>query len=108
MAITSLVRLFLLTENLDYLSRAETALQSFSTVLQKAPRACPSLLQALDWFTHPVLIRTSTDYLSDVQNQRLSTAMVRIEDELPAGAIALVCKGLTCLKAATDMAMMRQ
>ncbi|MGB3671089.1 MAG: hypothetical protein WBG63_11805 [Phormidesmis sp.] len=47
-AIASLVRLFLLTENLDYFTQAEAALVSFSHAIAKAPRACPSLLSALD------------------------------------------------------------
>ncbi len=107
-AIASLVRLFLLTENLDYFSQAETALKSFSGILQKAPRACPSLLSALDWFTHPVLIRISTHQLAQVANQPLPTAVMRTEDSLPEGAIALVCKGLKCLKPTTDITMLHQ
>ncbi|WP_121969641.1 thioredoxin domain-containing protein [Leptolyngbya sp. BC1307] len=105
-AIASLMRLFLLTENQDYLSRAETALQSFSTVLQKVPRACPSLLSALDWFTHPMLIRTTTDQIPELMNQMLPTAVLQIE-ELPEGAIALVCHGLSCQAPATDIAMLQ-
>ena len=49
-AIANLVRLALLTENLEYLDRAEQGLQAFSSVLQKSPQACPSLFIALDWF----------------------------------------------------------
>ncbi len=107
-AVTSLIRLFLLTEELDYFSRAETALKSFSAVLQKAPRACPSLLSALDWFTHPTLIRTSADQLQAIADLPLATAVLRIDDNLPAGAVGMVCEGLLCRKPATDTAMMRQ
>ena len=106
-AIASLVRLFLLTENLDYFSQAETALKSFSTVLQKAPRACPSLLGALDWFTHPTLIRTSAEQLQQLKDMPLPTAMLKIDANLPVRAIAMVCEGLLCRKPATDEAMMR-
>ena len=106
-AIASLVRLFLLTENLDYFSQAETALKSFSTVLQKAPRACPSLLGALDWFTHPTLIRTSAEQLQQLKDMPLPTAMLKIDPNLPAGAIGMVCEGLLCRKPATNEAMMR-
>ena len=49
-AIANLVRLALLTENLEYLNRAEQGLQAFSSVLHKSPQACPSLFIALDWF----------------------------------------------------------
>ena len=106
-AIASLVRLFLLTENQDYLSRAETALQSFSTVLQKVPRACPSLFSALDWFTHPTLIRTTADQIPELMDQLLPTAVLQIE-ELPEGAIALVCQGLSCQAPATNVAMLQK
>lgn len=107
-AVTSLVRLFLLSENQDYLSRAETTLQSFSTVLQKVPRACPTLLSGLDWFTHPVLIRTTADQIPDLLSRLLPTAVIQIEEHLPDGAIALVCQGLSCQAPATDIAMMQR
>ncbi len=107
-AIASLVRLFLLTENLDYFSQAEAALKSFSTVLEKAPQACPSLLGALDWFTHPTLIRTSAEQLQQIKDVPLPTAMLKIDPNLPARAIGMVCEGLLCRKPATDEAMMRE
>ena len=107
-AAASLVRLFLLTEDLTYLDQAETALTSFSTVLHKAPRACPSLLQAFDWFTHPILIRTTAKHLKAVISQPVPTAVLKVEERLPEGAIALVCQGLKCLPAATSKAMLRQ
>ena len=107
-AIASLVRLFLLTENQDYLSRAETALQSFSTVLQKVPWSCPSLLSALNWFTHPVLIRTSAQQLSELSKQLLPTAVLKLEPNLPAKAVALVCRGLSCQAPATSVGMMKR
>lgn len=107
-AIASLVRLFLLTENLDYFSQAETALKSFSTVLEKAPQACPSLLGALDWFTHPTLIRTSAEQLQQIKDVPLPTAMLKVDPNLPARAIGMVCEGLLCRKPATDEAMMRE
>jgi uncharacterized protein YyaL (SSP411 family) len=57
-AIANLVRLALLTEDLSYLNRAEQALQAFSSVMHKAPQACPSLFTALDWYRYCTLIRT--------------------------------------------------
>ena len=106
-AIASLIRLFLLTENLDYLSQAETALESFSTVLQKAPRACPSLLSALDWFMHPTLVRTSAEQLPDIKSWPLPTAVLRLDADLPAGVVGMVCEGLLCRKPATTVEMMQ-
>ncbi|MEL6552484.1 MAG: DUF255 domain-containing protein [Cyanobacteria bacterium J06621_11] len=106
-AIASLVRLFLLTENLDHFTQAETALNSFSQVLEKAPRACPSLLSALDWFMHPTLIRIIKDTLDELAQMRLPTAVIRLEETLPDNSVALVCKGLSCQKPATSVEMMR-
>ncbi len=107
-AIASLVRLFLLTENLDYFSRAETALKSFSSVLQKAPRACPSLLGALAWFTHPTLIRTSAEQLQHIKDLPMPTAVIKVDDHLPAGAVGMICAGLLCRKPATHTAMIKE
>lgn len=112
--IASLVRLFLLTENLDYLDRAETALQSFATVLERAPRACPRLLSPLDWFTHPTLIRTTAEQMPLLLNCALPTTIIKLEEAMSQSnliepnqkVIALVCKGLSCKKSATDKAMM--
>ena len=113
-AIASLVRLFLLTEDQTYLDRAETGLQAFSTVLEKAPRACPSLLSALDWFTHPTLIRTTAEPLKALMKQPLPTAIIKLETAMPQSnlvqpgetVIALVCQGLACKKPATSFEMM--
>ena len=93
-------------ENLDYFTQAEKTLQAFSTVIEKAPRACPSLLSGLDWFIHPTLIRTSAEQLDYLSQQRLPTAVVRAEDSLPSGTVGLVCKGLSCQQPATSIDMM--
>ena len=106
-AIANLIRLFLLTENLDYLSHAEAALKSFSTMLQKAPRACPSLLNALDWFIHPTLIRTTAEQMPQLQAWPLQTAVIKLEPTLPEGTVGMVCEGLLCRKPAADIAMMK-
>ncbi len=47
-AIANLLRLSRLTENLEYLDRAEKALQSFSTILEQSPTACPSLFKVMN------------------------------------------------------------
>ncbi|MEO0456838.1 MAG: thioredoxin domain-containing protein [Cyanobacteria bacterium P01_A01_bin.114] len=99
-AACNLVRLFLLTEDLTYLDRAEATLKSFSVVMDKATRACPSLFQALDWFRHATLIRTSAEQIPSVLRQHLPTAVVKLEPKLPEGAVGLVCQGLSCLEPA--------
>ena len=95
-AIANLVRLALRTEDLSYLDRAEQALQAFSGVMGTAPQSCPSLFLALDWYHHPVLVRSQLDRLATLQNRYLPTTLYAVESELPTGAIGLVCQGLSC------------
>ncbi|MEG4067747.1 thioredoxin domain-containing protein [Microcoleus sp. Pol11C2] len=95
-AIGSLVRLALLGPNLEYLDRAEQGLQAFSSIVQDAPQACPSLLSAIDWYQHSTLIRTSPDQISGLISQYYPTAVCQIEADLPEGVIGLVCECLTC------------
>lgn len=97
-AAANLVRLFLLTEGMEYLDRAEQLLQAFSSVMQKTPQACPTLFGALDWFRHMTIVRTTPDLMRTLSQQLLPTGMYRAEVNLPNGAIALVCQGLTCLE----------
>ncbi|MEG4455135.1 thioredoxin domain-containing protein [Microcoleus sp. N9_A1] len=95
-AIASLVRLALLGQNLEYLDRAEQGLQAFSSIVQDAPQACPSLLSAIDWYQHSTLIRTTPDQISGLISQYYPTAVCQIEADLPEGVIGLVCECLTC------------
>jgi uncharacterized protein len=95
-AIASLVRLALLKENLEYLDRAQQALQAFSSIIQDSPQACPSLLAALDWYQHSTLIRTTGDRISELISQYYPTAVFQIETDLPEGVVGLVCECLTC------------
>ena len=95
-AIASLVRLALLGQNLEYLDRAQQGLQAFSSIVQDAPQACPSLLSAIDWYQHSTLIRTTPDRISGLISQYYPTAVCQIEADLPEGVIGLVCECLTC------------
>ena len=105
-AIASLVRLALLGQNLEYLDRAEQALQAFSSIVRDAPQACPSLLSAIDWYQHSTLIRTSPDLIPGLISQYYPTAVCQIEADLPEGAIGLVCECLTCKEPAKTQAML--
>lgn len=95
-AIANLVRLSLRSEDLQHLDRAELALKSFSGVMNRAPQACPSLFSALDWFRNHTLIRTSADQLAVLGTDYLPTSVLAAEANLPDGAVALVCQGLSC------------
>ncbi|MGF1480413.1 MAG: thioredoxin domain-containing protein [Cyanophyceae cyanobacterium] len=99
-AVANLVRLALLTEDLNYLDRAEKTLQAFSSIMQQSPVACPTLFVALDWYHHSTLVRTTKEQLAGIIPQYFPTAVYRAEDDLPDQAVALVCQGLTCLEPA--------
>jgi len=107
MAIANLVRLFLLTDKLEYLDQAETALKAFGQALTKTAIACPSLLTAVDWFYNQTLVRTTKNTYLDLQVDYYPVTMLQIVPELPPRAIAIVCRGLACLEPATNMDKMR-
>ena len=100
-AIANLVRLSLLTDNLEYLDRAEQGLQAFSSVMEKSPTACPSLFTALDWFLHGTSVKTSLEQIEKLSSNYLPTTVFRVETDLPSNAIALVCQGSSCFEPAT-------
>lgn len=107
-AIANLVRLALLTEDLSYLERAEQGLQAFSSVMKDYPQACPSLFTALDWYRHCTLIRTSSEQLDSLISQYLPASVLKMETQLPAGALGLVCQGLSCLSPAQSVDQLQQ
>jgi uncharacterized protein YyaL (SSP411 family) len=107
-AVANLVRLFLLTEDLNYLDRAEQSLQSFSQVMKQAPQACPSLFTALDWFRNATLIRTSTNQIAHLSQQYLPTAVLQLEPDLPEETIGFVCQGLSCKEPARSVAHLQE
>jgi hypothetical protein len=99
-AIANLARLALLTEDLSYLDRAEQALQAFSSVMESAPQACPSLFTALDWYRHCTLVRSSPEKLALLISEYLPACVFALADDLPAASVGLVCQGLSCLSPA--------
>jgi uncharacterized protein len=107
-AIANLVRLALLTEDLEYLDKAEQALPAFSSAINQSPQACPSLFTALDWYRNHILIRTTTEVLSSLVTQYLPTSVYALELNLPEGSVGLACSGLTCSEPATSLEQLRQ
>ncbi|MCL2925216.1 MAG: thioredoxin domain-containing protein [Trichodesmium sp. MAG_R04] len=97
-AITNLVRLSLLTEELRYLDQAESALTAFSSIMKKSPQACPSLFVALDWYRNQTLVRTSEAEINNLITQYFPTAIYKKETDLPENSVGLVCQGLICKK----------
>ncbi|MBF2079749.1 MAG: thioredoxin domain-containing protein [Synechococcales cyanobacterium T60_A2020_003] len=106
-AIANLIRLALIAEDLSYLERAEQALNAFGVFMTNAPQACPSLFVALDWFRNYTLVRTTPDRIRVLGSQYVPTVVLKHEPDLPAGAIALVCQGLSCNEPAQSTDQLR-
>lgn len=102
-AIANLIRLFLRAERLDYLDKAQHALQSFGSVMEKTPQVCPSLFIALDWLQTYTLVKTSADRLPFLLSQYHPTTMFALATNLPAESIGLVCQGLSCAEPARSI-----
>lgn len=107
-AISNLARLALLTENLTYLDRAQRGLQAFGQVITQIPRACPSLLAALDWFRHGTVVRTGPEVARSLSQQYWPTTVVALSEDLPQDSVGVVCRGMTCLQPATSLEMIRR
>lgn len=97
-AVANLVRLSLLTEELYYLDRAESALTAFSSIMKQSPQACPSLFVALDWYRNQTLVRTSEAEISSLITHYFPTTIYKVEADLPKNSVGLVCQGLICKK----------
>ncbi len=106
-AIANLIRLSLLTEDFQYLERAEQGLHAFANAIAHGARSCPSLISALDWYYHYTLIRATPDRLAALGPQYLPTAVLKREPHLPVDAIALVCQGLSCKEPAQTEAQLQ-
>ncbi len=106
-AIANLVRLFLLTEDLVYLDRAEQALKTFGGTMAAAPQGCPSLFAALDWYESHTLVRTTPDLMPPlVQQHYLPTLVLKPATDLPTATVGLVCQGLSCQEPAQTQAQL--
>jgi len=101
-AVANLIQLFEITEQTDYLASAEKTLRAFSSIMEKSPQACPGLFSGLDWYLQGTLVRSTPKQLQELASQYLPTCVYQVETGLPQDAVALVCKGLTCLEPAMD------
>ncbi len=107
-AVANLVRLALLTDNLDYLDRADRTLQAFGTVIEQLPRACPSLLAGLNWFLHGTVVKATAAAIAELATEYWPTTVFTPSKDLPAGAVGMVCRGTKCLSVADSVAKLRQ
>jgi uncharacterized protein len=106
-AAANLVRLSLLTDQTEYLDRAEQTLTAFGTILTEKPQACPSLISGLDWLEHATLVKTTPEQARSIAQMYLPTVVFTVTEDLPPGAIGLVCHGFTCLAPAQSEAELR-
>lgn len=107
-AIANLVRLALLTQNLEYLSQAEQALKTFGGVLKDSPQGCPSLFTALDWYGHSTLVQTTPELIQSLLPQQYwPTVIYTLTTDLPQGSVGLICQGLTCQEPAQTLAQLQ-
>ncbi len=95
-AIANLVRLFLVTENIAYRDRAGRGLGTFSSVIKSSPRACPSLLSALDWYQNATFVQSRSEQIEALIPQYFPTVMFHIVEDLPTDVVGLVCQGVSC------------
>ena len=104
-AIANLMRLFLLIAEPAYRERAEKGLRAFSGVMEKYPRACPSLFEGLGWLHHGTVVHTLGDYLPLLMNRYWPYAafIAANPQSLPTGASGLVCQGTACLEPASSL-----
>ena len=102
-AIANLIRLSLLTDNLDYRQKAETGLEAFATIIKRSPQACPTLFTALDWLLNGNLVKTTEETFQHLITQYFPTTVYRIVSDLPEGAVGLTCKDTSCLEPATSL-----
>ncbi|HSM83661.1 MAG TPA: thioredoxin domain-containing protein [Nodosilinea sp.] len=107
-AVANLVRLSLLTDNLDYLARAERTLQAFGAVMEQLPRACPSLLHGLNWFRNGTVVKATAATIAILATEYWPTTVFSLSRELPAGAVGMVCRGSQCLAVAESVDQLRQ
>ncbi len=100
----NLLRLFALTDEGHYLKRAEQTILAFAQILERSPRACPTLLSAVDHYWNLTLVQTFPDGSSPPIRARLLaqyhptvTLKEILRPDDTESALALVCKGTTCL-----------
>jgi uncharacterized protein len=101
-AAANLVRLFLLTEQVGYLERAEQVLSSFSGGMEKTAQACPSLFVALGSYLQPLLLKSSGPALTELMQQYHPTVTYQLTPVVT-GLAGYLCQGLSCQEPAASL-----
>lgn len=56
----------------------------------------------MDWFQNATLVRTTAAEMAQLKERYLPATVLKQVQELPDGAVGLVCQGLSCLEPARD------
>ncbi|WP_373478847.1 thioredoxin domain-containing protein [Geminocystis sp.] len=102
-AIANLVRLSLLTDNLEYLEKAEKTLKLFQEIMEKSSVSCPSLFSALNWYFHGKSVKTTPEIKQQLQQKYLPVTTYKITPHLPVNSVGIVCDKMSCFEPATDI-----
>lgn len=103
-AISNLIRLGLLTDNLDYLVKAKQGLNLFSEIMNKSSASCPSLFTALNWHLQGKKVKTNIQLIKELNLDYLPTTIYQISTDLPNDSVGMVCRGFACLAPASTKA----
>ncbi|MFZ9739849.1 MAG: thioredoxin domain-containing protein, partial [Prochlorotrichaceae cyanobacterium] len=103
----NLVRLALVTEDLQYLDQAQQTLKTFSAAMERSPQACPSLLAALDTYEHAALLKLSPTAIVSWPQTYGPTVSLKTGTDLPEGTVGMVCAGLSCQAPAESLAVLQ-
>ena len=101
-AIANLCRLGLLTDDLQYLDKAEKTLDLFAEVMTDMAVSCPTLFTGLNLYLQGTSVKTNSDIKEKFLRQYLPTAVYKVSKELPESTIGIVCQRLSCLPPATS------
>ncbi|WP_069791268.1 thioredoxin domain-containing protein [Cyanobacterium sp. IPPAS B-1200] len=99
-AVANLVRLGLMTDNLEYFDKAEKTLEIFSEKMTDSSVSCPSLFTGLKWFLDGSSVKSSVQLLEDLNKLYLPNFIPCISKDIPDNSVGLVCRGLSCLEPA--------
>jgi uncharacterized protein len=102
-ALSNLMRLFLLTDNTEYLEQTEQGLRAFSSFIYQSPQGCPSLVGALNLYQNGKVVKANSEILALLNSQYLPTVVYKITEDLPDNSVAMVCQNLSCLKPAESL-----
>lgn len=101
-AMANLVRLGLMTDNLDYFDKAEQTLTIFAEKMVNSPVSCPSLFIGLKWFLDGSSVKSNVQLLEDLNKLYLPSFVPCISKDIPDNSVGLVCRGLSCLEPAVS------